>query len=74
MASPVFKGQADISLMQRFRKEGYWGAGGGKNFHGWHAGSWDEFHGRTAPKKAPDEDARRKELKNMFNEAMNRTV
>ncbi len=30
LISPILKGRADISLMQRFRKEGYWVAGGAK--------------------------------------------
>ena len=70
LISPILKGRDDISLMQRFRKEGYWVAGGGKNFHGVHEASWDEFLGRTSPKLPPEEDARRRELSNIFSKAM----
>ena len=51
LISPLFKNRDDVSIMQRFRKEGYRVIGGGKNFHSTHPGSWDE-HLKTAKRSS----------------------
>lgn len=70
LISPVLKGRDDISLMQRFRKEGYWVAGGGKNFHHVHLESWDEYHGKNAPKLPAEQDAKYRALQKQFSAEM----
>ncbi len=68
LLAPTLKNRDDVSLMQRFRKEGYFVAGGGKNFHSWHEPSWDEYiktEGKL-PKEIMERDAA---LKKQFHEA-----
>ena len=72
LISPILKGRDDISLMQRFRKEGYWVAGGGKNFHHVHLESWDEYHGKNAPRLPAEQDAKYKVLVQQFSVEMER--
>ncbi|MDD7987272.1 sulfatase [Lentisphaera marina] len=65
--APKFKNRDDVSIMQRFRKEGYFVAGGGKNFHTYHPGSWDEYI--NTEERDPKDRAADMVLKKKFHEA-----
>lgn len=61
LLAPAFKNRDDVSLMQRFRKEGYFVAGGGKNLHTYHPQSWDEYiNTEQTPKEIRERDLARK--------------
>jgi arylsulfatase A-like enzyme len=68
LLAPTLKNRDDVSLMQRFRKEGYFVAGGGKNFHSWHEASWDE-HLKNEGKLPKEIQERERQLKSKFHAA-----
>ena len=69
LLAPTLKNRDDVSLMQRFRKEGYFVAGGGKNFHTYHPESWDEYI--STEERDPKSRGADMALKKQFHVAVN---